>query len=110
VADGAVVFQASADWLDVLNGRVMAYALRAGTATSPVWGNAPVVGPRGGMVAGRGYVSNRNVAGESLVCDEAYAFAVVDIEFSSTCEVYVYNLSGTQSAYVLCGVLYGVYP
>jgi hypothetical protein len=110
-ADGALVYQASLDSLDFINGRQMSYALRSGTSTSPVYASAPLLNQEGGVVAGYGWVDNRNgiATDELLRLVEAYAVAKPNIEFNSSLSVRIYNGSqGTINFYA--GVEYGLYP
>jgi len=111
IADGATVYDARLDWLDFINGRQMSYALRSGTSSSPVYASVPLLNPEGGVVAGYGWVDNRNGINpdELLRLIEAYAIANVKVEFNSSCTVRIYNgSSGSVNLYV--GVEYGLYP
>jgi len=111
IADGATVFDATIDQLDYINGRQMSYALRSGTSSSPVYASAPLLNPEGGVVAGYGWVQNRNgiAPDELLRLIEAYAIANPKVEFNTSCVVRIYNgSSGTINLYV--GVEYGLYP
>jgi len=111
IADGTTVYDARLDWLDYINGRQMAYALRSGTSSSPVYASAPLLNPEGGVVAGYGWVDNKNQISpaELLRLIEAYAIANVKVEFNSSCIVRIVNGS-TGSVNVFVGVEYGLYP
>ncbi|MEM2449028.1 MAG: hypothetical protein QXT14_08800, partial [Candidatus Bathyarchaeia archaeon] len=109
IADGVEVLNCRLYQLDAVNGRAMSYALRTGTPSSPVWGQAPWVSKLGGIVWAQGWVADRNTINESPTCIELGALLTPDVEFSSNLQVWLYN-DFVYSMLVLGGLSYGLYP
>lgn len=109
IADGVEVLNCRLYVLDAINARGMSYALRAGTSSSPAWGEAPWVSKLGGIVWAQGWVANRNTINEYPACIELGALLTPDVEFNSSLQVWLYN-DYAYSMLILGGLSYGLYP